>query len=74
MNNNVINLNTIIAREKPSVTIIPEGKLEVLAGSGAYFSCRVTGSPLPTIEWRRRDGQALPINWEESKSYPGEVT
>lgn len=53
--------------------IVPESQLKLFVGDPAYMSCRVTGSPTPIIQWRRKDGQRLPLTWEEDSINKGDA-
>lgn len=43
----------------------------VREGSNVSFRCAATGSPVPTIAWRREAGEAIPLgNGQEGRNTP----
>lgn len=49
-------------REPPTIKLRPEDKYIKNVGEKVTLPCSASGSPAPTIHWRRLDGQLLPHN------------
>ena len=59
-------------RDPPSIKLRPEDEYMKSVGEKVTFPCSASGSPAPTITWRRPDGFDLPK--KRHKEYQGTLT
>ena len=59
-------------RDPPTIKLRPEDEYMKSVGEKVTFPCSASGSPAPTITWRRPDGYDLPK--KRHKEYQGTLT
>ena len=59
-------------RDPPTIKLRPEDEYMKSVGEKVTFPCSASGSPAPTITWRRPDGFDLPK--KRHKEYQGTLT
>ena len=59
-------------RDPPTIKLRPEDEYFKSVGEKVTFPCSASGSPAPTISWRRTDGSPLPK--KRHKEYQGTLT
>ena len=59
-------------RDPPSIKLRPEDEYVRTVGEKVTFPCSASGTPTPSISWRRLSGAALPR--KRHKEYQGTLT
>ena len=59
-------------RDPPTIKLRPDDEYFKSVGENVTFPCSASGSPAPTISWRRTDGSPLPK--KRHKEYQGTLT
>ena len=59
-------------RDPPSIKLRPEDEYIRTVGEKVTFPCSASGTPTPSISWRRQEG--LPLPKKRHKAYQGTLT
>ena len=59
-------------RDPPSIKLRPEEEYVRTVGEKVTFPCSASGTPTPSISWRR--GEGLPLPKKRHKAYQGTLT
>ena len=59
-------------RDPPSIKLRPEDQYVRIVGEKVTFPCSASGTPTPSISWRRQGG--LPLPKKRHKEYQGTLT
>ena len=68
----ILLLPKVHVRDPPTIKLRPEDEYMKSVGEKVTFPCSASGSPAPTITWRRPDGYDLPK--KRHKEYQGTLT